>query len=261
LVRITSARKPLRPKELADKKELCAGQDELLRRCLEREAGYGQAENREKEAAMTRIRFSAALLFGVPIFASTTPEPRLEVLVYNHAGVTASIMAPVADLVTSIFERAGTTLVWRDCPGPECPETFSPNSLVVKVIRRENRSRMNWPSGACGVAALASAGPGFYAFIDYDCVVASGTPTETSSILGHAIAHEIGHLLLGDRSHSVAGVMKGRWGVVEKIYVQQRRLFFGPEESVRIRDALRRRVARRATLISVESGHLRSQIP
>jgi hypothetical protein len=209
---------------------------------------------------MTRIRFSVALLFGVPIFGSTVPEPRLEVLVYNQAGVAASILAPAADLVISVFERAGTTLVWRDCPGPACPETFGPNFLVVKVIRRENRSQMNWPSGACGVA-LASAGSGFYAFIDYDCVVAFGAPAETSSILGHAIAHEIGHLLLGDRSHSAAGLMKKRWRAGEKTLMQQRLLFFGPEESVRIRDALRRRVARTGADLSrspVASAH---QIP
>jgi hypothetical protein len=209
---------------------------------------------------MTRIRFSAALLFGVPIFAGTIPGPRLEVSVYNHAGVAASILAPAAELAISVFDRAGTTLVWSDCPGPACPDSFGANSLAVKIIRRENRSGMNWPNGACGVA-LASADSGFYAFVDYDCVAAWGTPAETSSILGHAVAHEIGHLLLGDRSHSAAGVMKKRWGVAEKTLMQQRLLSFGPEETVRIRDALRRRLARRATLISVESGHLRSQIP
>ena len=209
---------------------------------------------------MTRVRFSAALVFGAPIFAGTMPEPRLELWVYNQAGVSTSILAPAAQLVISVFERAGTTLVWSDCPGPDCPETFGPNSLVVKVIRRENTSRMEWPNGACGVA-LASDDSGFYALIDYDCVVACGTPAETSSILGHAVAHEIGHLLLGDRGHSAAGVMKKRWGVAEKTHMQQKRLLFGPEEAVRIRNALRRRLARHATLISVGPDHPRSQTP
>ena len=32
-----------------------------------------------------------------------------------------------------------------------------------------------------------------------------------TSILGHAITHELGHLLLGVGSHSAAGVMHGPW--------------------------------------------------
>ncbi len=30
-------------------------------------------------------------------------------------------------------------------------------------------------------------------------------------ILGHAAAHEIGHLLLGSNSHSPQGLMRARW--------------------------------------------------
>jgi hypothetical protein len=32
-------------------------------------------------------------------------------------------------------------------------------------------------------------------------------------ILGHAVAHEIGHLLMGTNSHSSRGLMRGNWKV------------------------------------------------
>jgi hypothetical protein len=182
-------------------------------------------------------------LTGIPVFAATVPEPRLELSVYNHAKVESSVWNAAAEIVISVFQRVGTSLLWSNCPGPECPESFGPNSLVVKVNRRENMPPMKWPNGACGVA-LASADSGFYAFIDYDCVVACGSPAGTGSVLGHAMAHEIGHLLLGERSHTAAGLMKKRWGVAEQTLMQQRRLGFQPQEADRILSALRRRLVR-----------------
>lgn len=38
---------------------------------------------------------------------------------------------------------------------------------------------------------------------------------EVAIILGCAIAHEVGHLLLGRNSHSVEGIMHGEWGAKE----------------------------------------------
>ena len=50
-------------------------------------------------------------------------------------------------------------------------------------------------------------------------------------ILGCVIAHEIGHLLLGSNSHSVSGIMQGRW---ERRQVRQAvtgTLLFTPEQA------------------------------
>jgi hypothetical protein len=58
------------------------------------------------------------------------------------------------------------------------------------------------------------------------------------------MAHEIGHLLLGDRSHSTAGLMKKRWGAAEQILMQQRRFGFQLQEADQIRSALLRRLVR-----------------
>ena len=33
-----------------------------------------------------------------------------------------------------------------------------------------------------------------------------------ATMLGHAMAHELGHVLLGNTEHSAAGIMKARWG-------------------------------------------------
>jgi hypothetical protein len=101
-------------------------------------------------------------LCGVTVSAATASEPVLKLSVYNHAEVESSVLSAAAEIVISIFQKAGTSLVWSICPGPACPESFGPNSLAVKVNRRENMPPMKWPNGACGVA-LASGDSGFYA--------------------------------------------------------------------------------------------------
>src|SRR5258706_36926 len=39
-----------------------------------------------------------------------------------------------------------------------------------------------------------------------------GRPVSKAQILGHAIAHEVGHLLLNQQVHSEHGIMRGDWG-------------------------------------------------
>ena len=45
-------------------------------------------------------------------------------------------------------------------------------------------------------------------------------------ILGHAVAHEIGHLLMGTNSHSSRGLMRGNWNVDELRAMAERQLLF-----------------------------------
>lgn len=45
----------------------------------------------------------------------------------------------------------------------------------------------------------------------YDRVLANSRPTGLPFLLGHVLAHEIGHILQGVERHSSAGVMKEKW--------------------------------------------------
>jgi hypothetical protein len=55
--------------------------------------------------------------------------------------------------------------------------------------------------------------------------------SDTAVILGCVIAHELGHLLLGDHGHSIAGIMQARWGVEQTRLALMSRLSFLPEEA------------------------------
>jgi hypothetical protein len=57
-------------------------------------------------------------------------------------------------------------------------------------------------------------------------------------ILGHAIAHEIGHLLLPGNGHSVSGIMRARWDQKEWMLLRQGNLNFTPEQARLLRAGL-----------------------
>src|SRR2546430_2570599 len=61
-----------------------------------------------------------------------------------------------------------------------------------------------------------------------------GAEFDIPIILGCAIAHEIGHLLLGSNSHSGSGVMKRRWDRKQFRQAMTGILLFTPEQTKRI---------------------------
>jgi hypothetical protein len=50
-------------------------------------------------------------------------------------------------------------------------------------------------------------------------------------VLAYAIAHEVGHLLLGANAHTPQGLMKATWGLAEYEAMYQKRLHFNEEQS------------------------------
>jgi hypothetical protein len=65
--------------------------------------------------------------------------------------------------------------------------------------------------------------------------LARGDSSFETVLLGHLMAHEMGHLLLGAGSHSVSGLMRAHWQQHELELVRQRTLAFtsGQVESIR----------------------------
>jgi hypothetical protein len=59
-------------------------------------------------------------------------------------------------------------------------------------------------------------------------------------ILGHAMAHELGHLLLGTNSHSSAGLMQAHWEPRDLAQAAKGHLLFSAEESTQMRSRFTR---------------------
>jgi len=69
--------------------------------------------------------------------------------------------------------------------------------------------------------------------IFYDRVVA-WTPLPSAQLLGHVIAHEVGHMLLGTLSHAPSGLMEPHWSKVALRELEVRPLAFTPGDAAMI---------------------------
>jgi hypothetical protein len=103
-----------------------------------------------------------------------------------------------------------------------------------------------FPDNAIGLAP--GSGPDRQSvYVFYDRVEAlareriAETHADAAQILGHAIAHEIGHLLLNVQTHSAAGIMRGVWNFWDLQNVSYGYLLFTPKQAEVMRVEVRRR--------------------
>ena len=131
------------------------------------------------------------------------PAPTLAIRILNSARVPRAILLDAETLAAHIFHEAGVEIAWADT-GPadfwlhllkDKPRRLAPDTAGFTVLM---------PPGA----ATAS-----YAGISYAVVTqqAAGLHAAVSELLGAAIAHEIGHLILGPNSHAPGGIMAPRF--------------------------------------------------
>jgi len=133
---------------------------------------------------------------------------------------------------------------------------------VATPGRRENRmlSRIfliflpppssSLTSIVCGFALLpVSGGFGVTANVFAERAKEMGGSTESlRMILGNLMAHELGHLLLGQSGHSVAGIMRAQWRTQELQRAVEGTLFFLPEQAQTIRAQVLARMINSGTL-------------
>ena len=74
--------------------------------------------------------------------------------------------------------------------------------------------------------------------------LANGRDGERGILMGHVIAHELGHLLLETPEHSVEGIMRARWGQSDLDRAAQGLLLFHPSQGPRMQMAAHTRAIR-----------------
>ena len=150
--------------------------------------------------------------------AGTVSELRITVAVIDFAHVAVETRTRAEREAGRILASAGITVLWVDI------DPDSPTELPVRaiVLRLEPPAGPKHDPKAIGVALAPDTGDGFYATIFFDRVreraadtVLIETGANLGTVMGHAIAHEIGHLLLGTNSHSGSGLMSAVWTASE----------------------------------------------
>lgn len=165
------------------------------------------------------------------------------ILVYDYAGVQADALLKSEQETGRIFRHSGVDITWRPCrikssPIPlECPDP-SPMTPALRLVPRFRLVVDRVHAEAMGY----SAGDFATVSVEFAERVEESGVAQLSQILGHVIAHEIGHLLLPGGKHSMSGIMKARWRSEDWRLVCQGQLNFAPEQSRFLRAELLRRL-------------------
>jgi hypothetical protein len=196
--------------------------------------------------------FGCWFLLGlVGTLSAEAPEPasKIQVFVYNYAGVDSETLARAEREAIRIYSRIGIETEWLDCSltpdqaaqYPACQLPVSPARLALRLLSRSMAERIGLSQATFGSALLPEdGGYGMIAQICEHCCEeqAQGSKALHAAILGHVMAHELGHLLLGVGSHGATGLMHVPWHKKELESLAQGALLFTSWEG----DKMRRQV-------------------
>lgn len=177
---------------------------------------------------------------------------RQTVRFYDQVHIDPTTFKPAKKIVDRIFKAIGVELLWIDCSrgSPDfngvCGQPLTPAEIGLRIVQGPN-----WllnPSGhfTCGLANRIIPGESSgWISISSDCVEHTAEQLIGDSalelnraegiILGHLMAHEMGHLLLPIDGHSVTGIMQERMGRREWALAIAGLLGFTREEAEMIR--------------------------
>lgn len=179
--------------------------------------------------AAANIAFAALTLsFPTNSFAesggrSAAAEPQLlAVRIYNYAEASPKTLKRALEVAQSIYRKAGIETIWVDCPvvevetlpHPACDPRPNPSVLQLRILPERMSQRFDVDPNVFGFALPSPRnGFGLVASIFFHRIesLAKSTRLSTSVILGHMLAHEAGHLLLGMGGHSSKGIMHIPW--------------------------------------------------
>lgn len=191
------------------------------------------------------------LTFGIVMLSADgaeKPPQAISVLVYNYAGVGARVLAGTEVEASRIYGGAGVAIEWLHCPlsptegaGPDfdaCRKAGRRTNVAVRILPQAMALRYPHVEDSFGFALYAEDGalPTIANVFAYDAQQLSNrSGIRMPVILGHVVAHEIGHLLLGAGSHSREGLMCAHWRVRELALIARGAMRFSDAETGSIR--------------------------
>lgn len=164
---------------------------------------------------------ATAVLAGVSAHAAEN-GPGLGVCVNNREIVNTFVMLRAQALVTVLFADAGVRIEWL--PSRQC------RNMAASVLRIQMDAEVPARFGRETLAyALPYRTSGTTIHVFYNRVMQDHRSLD-AKVLGHVVAHEIGHVLEGIARHSPDGLMKACWTGKDYATMRNHRLPFAAED-------------------------------
>ena len=199
-------------------------------------------------------------------------EGRPAIRVCNVAQVDAAILQQAKQTAGQIFSHAGIELRWMDCLGRGNDASVdgrppAAHEIVLRIIRQTKQSIDATGQFVAGQAirpAPEVSGGMISMFYERTEMVAEQLRYQYPElklkaargiVMGHLMAHEIGHLLLPTPAHAAAGIMKAEldsrdWGQAVRGVLR-----FTDKESDLIRHGLKITALKKQELLSGAGEH------
>jgi hypothetical protein len=175
------------------------------------------------------------------------PRQTMLVRLYDLSDARPSLLSAAVTSAGQILAAAGVSTRWEfgavdNDEARAIDQTAAVNTrqldrrnyLAVRLVRGFPKAAA---MGALGFA-LPQAAFGVHVTVYVDRVESldSLTPDQRATILGAAIAHEIGHVLLASNEHSPSGIMKARWSSRDLRHAATGGLRFTASQGARMQD-------------------------
>ena len=200
---------------------------------------------------------------------------KIEVHLYNYSGVTAEVLARAEQETARIYRHLGVGMEWRHClrtaeeleKKTTCDLPTTSTRFTLRLLSKEMAQSFPVHDDIYGFALLSiNGGFGVVANVFADRAREIATEEETRGvILGHLIAHELGHLLLGEAEHPAgAGIMHTPWQTKELDQIKRGVMYFLPGQTERIRaQVLARTIGETAglklTVVIYDNAHVNAE--
>lgn len=176
-----------------------------------------------------RGMLNPALLAGMSVllmpFGTITtpfvPHTTVAVRVYDSFGLPRDELAAARRVVDDIFRHAQVHVEWRECrtaAGPPadaadaCADTLRQREVIARIATAQpTASGSPAVFGYSLVDVATRVGTLATVYADRISARAAAVGVNRATLLGRALAHEIGHLLLGTNRHASRGLMRASW--------------------------------------------------
>ena len=184
-------------------------------------AGLPARVSRRRRHAVVAILITLGICAPTRGFAAEpTEQSDITVRTYDTFGVKESVAEEARAAARMLLADAGVRVRWRECRTPgragaaskdACSDRVAPRELIVRIILTPRTILDPEILGYSFVDRERGRGTLATVFADRIRDLAVQLQVPQSVLLGRAMSHEIGHLLLGTVTHSLRGVMRGHW--------------------------------------------------
>jgi hypothetical protein len=188
--------------------------------------------------------------------ASAQQRAHITVRTYNTYNVSRKELSAAFKSAGDLLASVDVDVRWRECRVREdrdrvrdgCIDPLAPDELIVRIVRTPHGVQAIDELGFSYVDSVRRTGTLATVFADRVHALASQRDAGASVLLGRAMAHEVGHLLIGSTDHSQDGLMRQRWTVRSRLLDQGPQWQFSAADAAAIRSGAAGRAAERVML-------------